>query len=87
MISTSQTATGVIVGGLAVAEKSKPARGHAPDEEFSTFRIYAADGDVLSELAKLSGMTVADAYRAFLASIAKKERVRVLEEKLKQAKQ
>lgn len=70
-----------------MATDKKPAKKGEADEEFSTFRIYATDGEVLSEVAKLLGLTVADAYRQLVAQEMKRQRVKILEEKLKQAKQ
>lgn len=75
--------------GALMAEK-KPARGSAakPAEvEYTTFRVYANDGEDLSDLARLMGMTIAELYRDVCAPMIRARRVKALEEQLKQLKQ
>lgn len=74
--------------GALMAEK-KSARGGAPkpaDVEYTTFRVFADDGEDLSDLARLMGLTIAELYHEVCAPLIRAKRVKELEEQLKQLK-
>lgn len=71
----------------AAMGKAKKPKGDADGEGYTTFRIYATDGDELGELARLLNVTVAEAYREVCAQIVRKKRIEKLEQKLKELKQ
>ena len=77
------------MGALTVAKKpqaKKPESGKAADGGWTTFRLYAEDGEALSDLAKEEKVTIADLYRELLAPIIKERLIRRTEEKLKKMK-
>lgn len=55
--------------------------------EFTTFRIYAEDGEDLSDLAQMEGKTISDLYRELCAPLIRKRRITRTEEKLKRLKE
>ena len=70
---------------LTVDEKQpKPAKGPKPD--YTTFRIFAEDGEDLSDLADLEGKTIAELYRELCAPLIRKRRIQRMEERLKRLK-
>lgn len=72
-------------GGLMA--KEKPARGARNDEpSYTTFRLYADDGEDLSDLARLCGLTIAELYREVCAPLVRARRVKELEDQLKKLK-
>jgi len=70
--------------GALMAEK-KPARAK-PDPEYTTFRVFADDGEDISDLARLSGKTIAELYREVCAPLIRARRLKELEEQLKRLK-
>lgn len=75
----------------AVMTEKKPAKrtpkGDQPEPDYTTFRVYADDGEDISDLARLLGETIADVYRELCAPMIRARRVKLLEEQLKQLKQ
>lgn len=70
------------MGALAVADDKKP-KGKDVKASFTTFRIYEADGEDLSDLSSLEGKTAADVYREHCAPIIRKLLKSRMEERLK----
>jgi hypothetical protein len=68
--------------------KEKSARGASvpAEPEYTTFRIYAGDGEDLSDLARLCGLTIAELYREVCAPLIRARRVKELEDQLKKLK-
>lgn len=54
--------------------------------EFTTFRLFAEDGEALSDLASLERKTIAEIYRELCAPIIHKRLMAKTEEKLKRLK-
>jgi hypothetical protein len=70
---------------LMAEEAKKPKRG--TDPEYTTFRIYAEDGEDISDLAQMEGKTISDLYRELCAPLIRKRRIQKTEEKLRRLKQ
>ncbi len=66
----------------AVAKKTEGS-GAQPKPDFTTLRIYQNDGDDISDLAALLGLTAADAYQQHVAPVVKKLLKERLQERLK----
>jgi hypothetical protein len=68
-----------------VAEK-KPGRraqkGGTPEPDYTTFRVFADDGEDISDLARLMGKTIAEVYRELCAPLIRGRRVKLLREQL-----
>lgn len=80
------------MGGLTVADDKKPGAGKKPkgkkeDKEYTTFRIYADDGEDLSDLASMEDKTISELYREVCAPLIRKRRIQRTEEKLNRLKE
>jgi hypothetical protein len=64
---------------------SKEKEGKSKDAKpgFTTFRIYEADGEDLSDLASLEGETAADVYQKHCAPVIRKLLKTRMEERLR----
>ena len=56
--------------------------GEKAKTEYTTFRIHAADGENLSELASLEGTTIAELYRELCAPLVRKRLIAKAKERL-----
>ena len=72
---------------LAVAdEKTDPKKGAKDKADYTTFRVFADDGEDLSDLADMEGKTIAQLYRELCAPLIRKRRIQKTEEKLARLK-
>ena len=71
---------------LIVAKEEKPKGAKKPDAEYTTFRLYAEDGEDLSDLAAMEGKTISELYREVCAPLIRKRRIQRTEEKLRRLK-
>ena len=69
-------------------EKRKPARPKDPGgkRQYTTFRIYEEDGEVLSELADKLGLTIAETFHQRYAKDAREALIKLTEERLRKLK-
>lgn len=54
--------------------------------EYTTFRLFAEDGEALSDLASLERKTIAELFRELCAPLIRKRLTQKTEEKLKRLK-
>lgn len=64
----------------------KNEKGKGREDEYTTCRLYTPDGEDLSDLATLTGQTVAEVYRDVCAQLVRKKRIEHLEAKLRELK-
>jgi hypothetical protein len=75
------------MSAIMADEVSKPTGKKKLDAaDYTTFRVYATDGEDLSDLAAMEGKTIADLYRELIAPIIRKRRIQKTEEKLRRLK-
>lgn len=82
-------AGGRVAGVLTVTDDKKPGKKTKgdPDVEYTTFRVYADDGEDISDLADMEKKTIAELYRELCAPLIRKRRIQRTEEKLKRLKE
>ncbi len=78
---------------LTVAKKPTDPEGAASPApptkkkiEYTTLRLYADDGEDLSDLADMEEKTIAEMYRLLCAALVRERRIKKTEEKLNRLK-